>query len=384
MRFSRWVHWRLRGIQFSANRARRSFPWRGAADRLQAVNAVRPGHFKIWPLLVLGLVTCFYFRSPGVWAQPGAEDATFVPGFLQHGLVYAVALQTNGNIVVSGDFVIGLTRPRLARLQPSGALDRSFNIGDGANADVQAILVQPDQRILVAGAFTRFNRTDKLYLARLLPDGSVDASFAPDSFFSFVNALAVQPDGKILVGGARGLYRLLPDGKVDPAFAPTLRDFAVTVLALLPDGKILANGPSPDAHRLKRLIPDGSMDTNFVVEVSSVEALAVQPDSKLLVVGKFDSSATLVRRFLADGPPDPGFAPVTLRSSYAFPPTTLARTIFSLPDGKAIVAGEFYYVNDLTRGGIARLNADGSLDADFDTLRDDPEFMAALGKRSGV
>ena len=107
---------------------------------MNVVSAVRVRHFLLWPVFY-GLAVFLQFQSASLCAQPGAEDATFVPGFIQNGLVYAVALQTNGNIVVSGDFIVNGRLPRLARLLPNGALDTAFNVGDGPNNTIRNILV---------------------------------------------------------------------------------------------------------------------------------------------------------------------------------------------------------------------------------------------------
>ena len=69
-----------------------------------------------------------------------------------------------------------------------------------ANDDVRAIAVQADGKILVGGVFTSIGGQTRNRIARLKPDGSLDASFDPNANFA-VRAIAVQADGKILVGG---------------------------------------------------------------------------------------------------------------------------------------------------------------------------------------
>src|SRR5262249_32730894 len=58
-------------------------------------------------------------------------------------------------------------------------LDSSFKIGSGTDRPVDALVVQSDQRILVGGEFTIISGLSNSYLARLNPDGSLDASFNP-------------------------------------------------------------------------------------------------------------------------------------------------------------------------------------------------------------
>ena len=107
-------------------------------------------------------------------------------------------------------------------------LDSSFKVGSGADGPVDALLVQADQRILVGGEFASINGCSNSFLARLNSDGSVDTSFnSAGQTDGFVECLLQQPDRKVLVGGAFGrvlgqpraaLARLLEDGSVDATF----------------------------------------------------------------------------------------------------------------------------------------------------------------------
>ena len=70
-----------------------------------------------------------------------------------------LALQPDGKIIVVGEFTaIGATpRNRVARLLANGSLDTTFDAGTAANFSVRRAVIQPDQKILVAGMFTSFN-----------------------------------------------------------------------------------------------------------------------------------------------------------------------------------------------------------------------------------
>ena len=117
-------------------------------------------------------------QSPLDGFNPGANNS-----------VHALAVQPDGKIVVGGDFTTlggggtGTTaRNRIARLNPDGSLDPAFN--PGANDSVLALAVQPDGKILVGGAFTMLGgggtgTSARSSLARLLPDGTLDATFNP-------------------------------------------------------------------------------------------------------------------------------------------------------------------------------------------------------------
>ena len=178
----------------------------------------------------------------------------------------------------------------LASAWPSGApgdLDAGFD-GDGkrtidyGGADSgQAVALQPDGRILVAG----YGDPDTaMTVTRLHPDGSLDLSFGDGgtgsvNFFGrdFAYAVAVQPDGKVvLVGETRAVAaaaniavaRLDPDGTPDLGFdvngirvIDLLGDDRGQAVALQPDGKILVagfGGAFGNAITVTRLNPDGT------------------------------------------------------------------------------------------------------------------------------
>jgi uncharacterized delta-60 repeat protein len=76
------------------------------------------------------------------------------------GTVLAAAVQTDGKIVIGGSFLAvgGASRSRIARLNADGSLDATFNPGAGMNNLVYDVAVQPDGKILVGGNFSALNR----------------------------------------------------------------------------------------------------------------------------------------------------------------------------------------------------------------------------------
>ena len=133
----------------------------------------------------------------------GSLDAGFNPG--ADNAVQAVAIQTDGRIVIGGDFLgVGggtgtVPRNRLARLETNGAVDATF--APGANSTVYAFALQSDGRILVGGNFGTIDGNTRNRIARLTPEGTLDATFDPGAS-STVYGMAIQPDGNIVVGGA--------------------------------------------------------------------------------------------------------------------------------------------------------------------------------------
>jgi uncharacterized delta-60 repeat protein len=85
-------------------------------------------------------------------------------------------VQVDGKIVVGGFFseLGGQTRNRIARLNPDGSLDTTFN--PGANNSVSTLLVQVDGKIVVGGYFTTLGGQPRNYIGRLNPDGTLDVA----------------------------------------------------------------------------------------------------------------------------------------------------------------------------------------------------------------
>lgn len=313
----------------------------------------------------------------------GDRDVAFDVGSGPDGYVRALARQSDGRVLVGGEFVnfAGVARKYVARVLDSGALDLSFDPGSGANGHVLALAVQSDGKLLVAGAFTAFNGATHNRLVRLTPAGGIDPSFATGAGANgTVRALALQPDGRIVIGGDFNSYdgvlrgrvaRLNTDGTLDTSFAPLIgASGVVRALALQPDGKLLIAGDVTSfdgvpARRVARLNVDGTRDASFDTSSGgndSVLALALQPDGRVCVGGDFSHWAGLPRRGLArlnsDGTFDSSF------SSGA----GVVGGVDSLalqPDGRVVVGGVFSWFDGVLRGCVVRVDASGNVDMRF-------------------
>jgi uncharacterized delta-60 repeat protein len=156
----------------------------------------------------------------------------------------------------------------------------AFLNGEGVNGEVAAMVVQPDGKIVIGGAFTSVNGVPRSNLARLNPDGTLDPGFANSPVAGVsgpVHALALAQDGSLYVGGnfnqaggvaTTGIARYLPDGSVDRDFAAKLEpgiNGTVLALGVLDDGKILVGGSfasiaGQPQKNIGRINPDGSSD----------------------------------------------------------------------------------------------------------------------------
>jgi uncharacterized delta-60 repeat protein len=324
---------------------------------------------------LLSLLACGH-----VFAQPGSDE--FNPMVLSDFAgVRALAIQGDGRVWIGGWFNgVGVElRTNLARLNPDGTVDTHFSLA--ANEMVNALVVQPDGKVLAAGGFTQIGGQTWNGIARLNADGTFDGGFFGNVGGS-VAAVALQPDGKIVVGGSfamlgwqthNSLGRLEVDGTVDTGFSADVEGEVYSVLVQT-DGKIIAGGyftmPAPDGTwrtNLVRLNPDGTLDTGFDPNANAqVWALALQPDGGVLVGGSFTSLGRQPRshmgRLNADGSLDASFNPSVDGTS---------PTVFSIAlqtDGKIAIGGDFTTVAGQSRSYLARLNADGTLDNEFNPV----------------
>jgi len=245
----------------------------------------------------------------------GNLDASFLNGLTgANDWVECLRIQNDNKVLLGGYFtsVNDTGRNFLARLNSDGSLDSSFLNGlSGANNAVFALALQPDGKIIVGGAYTNFNGVAANYLCRLNSDGSVDNSFlnglpGPDNV---VNAVVLQPDGKILIGGAFGLVngtarsrmaRLNVDGTLDSPFLniQSGTDGDVYCLALQNDGKILVGGAffvfnGFFRNHFVRLNANGIVDDWFLHRKPGaddfVSSFGIQTDGKVLIGGNFSS-----------------------------------------------------------------------------------------------
>jgi len=224
--------------------------------------------------------------------------------------------------------------------------------------------------------------------------GDLD-SLVADAAGNFVIASATQPDGKIILAGLftsingvprNNVARINIDGTVDSSFDPNPNN-RVNAVAVLPDGRILlagfftelqpAGSPTPTAIRyFARLNADGSLDPSFDLQPGEVGfdanggfgyGLAVQADGRVLVWGNFTSlqSATHrgIARLKADGTLDAGFNPNP--NGYVFGAAVQG-------DGKVLFGGLFSTLDPneagspVARVNCARVNDNGTVDMDFD------------------
>lgn len=299
-----------------------------------------------------------------------------------------VLVQPDGRIVVVGDIqgYDGAHRRGLIRLMPDGAADPSFGTGSGISPywfSSGALAMQTNGQLIVAGGFSYYNGVERRGVVRLQSNGAIDMSFDPDYGSDLgVKCVAIQSNGKILVGGdfnwfdyngIAGIARLNTNGAVDASFDPGVGvDGTVYCIAVQPDGKILLAGSiymvdSVLRRMVARLDPNGSLDTSFEVaggpSWGTIRSMVCLPDSRILIAGEFTlqgSNMTYnnIARLMPDGSLDETFFAGEGSDG-------TVHEILVQPDGRIVVVGLFSNFHGQTAGGISRLLPDGDLDPSF-------------------
>ncbi|OCB75446.1 calcium-binding protein [Flavobacterium crassostreae] len=300
--------------------------------------------------------------------------------------VYKTISLANKKTMIFGDFnsFNGIAVSKVARLNEDGSLDPEFNTANlGANNTIRTAILQPDGKLIIAGGFTNYNGATVSKIVRILVDGSIDPTFVnAGSINNPIYAMQLQPDGKIVIAGsftkyngqiANKISRVLPDGSVDASFDVGLgADGTIDSIVLQPDGKIVLAGHflsfnGENYTRMVRLHPDGSIDNTFAIGTGfdkNIYTLALQLDGKIVVGGIFQTYNGIpfkrLLRLNADGSLDTSFQSGTGLSNGT------VRSLLVQPDGRILIGGTFsgkYNGNPVKR--LARLLADGTYDSSF-------------------
>ncbi len=347
----------------------------------------------------------------------GTIDTSFQPPTFYNssgigGTVSVIALQSDGKILVGGDFLgaNSIPKPGMMRLNADGSIDQTFTSLLNTNQTVSDILVLPDDRILIAGNFTLTG--DRIGIARLNANGTLDSIVFQN--IVAISKLLLLPDGKLILASSTNIRRFNVDGTFDPTYNTiTIGGGSVLDMELLPDGKILNAGSFTSVNgfnlfALFRSNIDGSADGTFNGAAnlnSNISGITPTPSGKYLIFGSFTTYGGVARKrgglvdlngtlgttfniatnnfgsisdmqFAPDGKIFiGGFVPslAKLNTDGTFD-TTLSVQLGSVGaayaiavqlDGKVIVGGQFSLANGVSRGSLARFNVDGSLDTTF-------------------
>jgi len=354
----------------------------------------------------------------------GLVDQSFQPQ------VNAIAQQADGKLVVAGS-AKRLDIPDdtsahilVARLNTDGTLDTTFD-GDGwtsidfaggqSQEEAFALLIQPDGKIVVAGQTADWQNTGlvDIALVRLDANGALDPGFGTNGRVALdtggttidrANGIVRRAsDGSLVVAGNTDYNGVLDivfaavtaTGQPDTSFGTqgvTYVTFGpgatqgVNALVQQSDGALVAAGFGPGSSvttmALVRLTSAGVLDTTFdtdglkIVDFGQVPAeatsLVMQSNDKILVAGYASTAGgnlTALARLETNGDLDTSFGGTGTVMNDLGPAwnSEQAAGVIVQPDGKIVIAGNFYPVNNSRAEDlfVARLESNGAVDTTF-------------------
>jgi len=317
----------------------------------------------------------------GVNAYPGTE------------FIRSVALTLNNQVLIGGDFTSfdNVQRNNVARLNANGTLDTTFNPGAGANGQVWSVLAQADGKVLIGGEFTTYNGAAANYVARLNQDGSLDGTFNASNLLTGpVYAMALSADTPFNYSRASSPrtneddqvvnLNLQTAGTMNYTFdsqagTNEFQIFYGTANVAAGTGVLLFDSGATFTGTVTGSVPFGPTG-GFVTNILTVVVnpggqvngyspwnytLSMPGNTNLMIGGNFKVAGQFfvnVARLNTDGSLDATFNPGT-------GPSGPVLSLGWQPDGKVVVGGSFNSLSGVAANNLARLNADGSIDASF-------------------
>ncbi|WP_282067954.1 T9SS type A sorting domain-containing protein [Olleya namhaensis] len=211
----------------------------------------------------------------------------------------------------------------IIKYNSDGSLDTTFNSNgiifttyeDGGDDSGNALIIQPDNKIVVCGSSYIGTEDDNFALARYNIDGSVDTSFGINGVsiidhgldFEICTSALLQGDGKILVGGYVingttfdfnfGLARYNSDGSIDSSFGNNgiiltdlnnnSSDYAYSMA--FQNNKILLTGSTrvsgnSDDFAIVRYLADDTLGINELTENTNTYSIYPNPTSRVFYI----------------------------------------------------------------------------------------------------
>jgi len=239
--------------------------------------ADQPGGYSHAALALIDGRAVVGFRSYNLFLIGADGNLTDLSSLNNYNRVSALAIQSDGKVLVGSDFGLGVRR---LKADFSGT-DPAFTGGDAYGA-VYALAVR-DNKIFVAGDFSKYDNVDVPGLVRLNDDGSIDGSFNPPAFLDDVSnpgklhSVTPLSSGSVLVGGyfqtvggetRLALVRLTNTGALDTTFTSPTAFHTVKTICVQGDGSIWAGGIEKSFYRnplVSHFKADGQIaDTPFL------------------------------------------------------------------------------------------------------------------------
>jgi uncharacterized delta-60 repeat protein len=324
--------------------------------------------------------------DPDPLVNIGTSGFSFVPT--------VVAIQSDGKYIIGGSFTTynGVSAPRIIRINPNGTRDNSFNTGTGLSATPTFIKIQSDGKIIICGAFTTYSGSTSNGVVRINPSGTLDTTFNIGTGFTggAVWSVVTQSAGNLVFtgeftsysGSARnGIVGTTNSGSINSSFNVgngISSSVAGLTADIQSDGKIIVagnfttySGSTPPSSRIVRINTNGTLDSTFGASVTTgfnntVISLTIQTDGKVLVLGNFttynSTSSLRIARLNSDGTYDSSYnVGAGLNSTINYSPSILQ-------SGSRIYAvGNFTTYSGSTVNRIICTNLSGALDPTFNS-----------------
>lgn len=329
-----------------------------------------------------------------ITASVTASFTSFNLGTGFNNSVNVITVQSDGKILVGGDFTQfnGSPAGHIVRLNSDGSLDTSFAATTGFNDNVFAIALQSNGNILVGGQFSTYNGSPALCLAWLSSTGVLNTAINTtyNGFDGKVKAIAVQSDGNVYVGGNFSNYNNPGSGsgsgsnfdyivQLDSTGVPAAAPYADSVVlkfTLDSSNNLFAVGQfsmmnGNTVNGLTKMNSSGVVSPGFLAAQGDAflaqnfpKALALQSDGKLIIGGDisdYDShSIGYIVRVNSTGTFDSAY---TTNLGVGFDGPVLSLALQN--DGKALVGGIFTTLSGSIARSLARVNTDGTIDSTF-------------------
>ena len=225
----------------------------------------------------------------------GTLDGTFDPGTGANAIIRTLVLQADGAILIGGDFTSydGTVRGHVARIETDGDVDPTFNPGTGADGTVQSITLQSTGKIIAAGSFTNYNGTARKYITRINTNGTIDATFDPGTGpDGTLNVVKADGNNNLLIGGnfttykdaaRKGVARLTPDGGVDAAFSNSVDFRTVRTITIKADNNIFIGGDF--TNKVALLSSNGTPNADFYpyVAPNGIVLSSIEDENGLII-----------------------------------------------------------------------------------------------------
>lgn len=319
----------------------------------------------------------------------GSVDTSFGAGGLMIPMVAgddmanAIAIQSDGKIVLVGEYVAGVSYFAIGRLNTDGSLDTSFNTTGkvlnayAVNSYAYGVAVQLDGKIVAVGQAYNGSNYD-IVTTRFNSDGSLDTTYNLTGKTSLTvgvgndygRGIVIQPDNKIVIAGFGNtggttdivVARYNNDGSLDTTFNSVGYVTTAAIpgtensssLVLQTDGKILVSGITGSSGAVYRFLSNGTLDLTYnglgyntftANSYMMTNKITLQSDGKAIVAGYSNTGVhdiSAVVRLNTNGTLDNTFNGTGMKIQALTSASSYLRSVAMQPNGKILAVGIGY------------------------------------------